>query len=138
VTEPRLAACVLLVFLFSNGCAAGLGPASPSPFEGNPGSSGVPETQTQLWGYYDLVLDTENLTIDIIPNRALVFTANVVTFLNKVNPSIEIDIWGMPVTDEYIDVDCDISITHPFPDMTQYNGYDVRGIFIGQGSCPLM
>ncbi|MFH1675681.1 MAG: PKD domain-containing protein, partial [bacterium] len=28
----------------------------------------------------------------------------------------------------------DVSITHPFPGLTQYNGYDVRGVFMGDGS----
>ena len=34
----------------------------------------------------------------------------------------------------YVDTDIDVALTHPFPGLPQYNGYDVRGVFMGDGS----
>ncbi|MCK4720665.1 hypothetical protein KAU08_08400, partial [bacterium] len=38
---------------------------------------------------------------------------------------------------DYIDVDIDIIVTHPFPGYPEFNGYDLRGIFMGDGSLTL-
>jgi len=62
------------------------------------------------------------------------FTANVVQFVNGNPANLAFDIFGTPVGPDYVDVDIDVSITHPFPGIHQYDGYDVRGVFMGSGS----
>lgn len=94
-------------------------------------------SQTQLWGYYDVYVDVANKTATAILNRQAMFTANVVNLLNGKAASLSFHINGTPIGTGYIDVDIDVSITHPFPGLTQYNGYDVRGIFMGDGSAAL-
>jgi len=99
----------------------------------NPGS-----TQTCLWGYYDIYLDALNETVESVANRNAMFTANVVNFVNAPVTNLGFAINGTLVDTGSIDVDIDVSITHPFPGMTQYNGYDVRGVFIGEGSATMV
>jgi hypothetical protein len=67
-------------------------------------------------------------------NRDAMFTANVVNFLNGKYSNLGFKINDTPIGAGYIDVDIDVSITHPFPGLSQYDGNDVRGVFMGDGS----
>jgi len=89
---------------------------------------------TQLWGFWTVYIDIEKQEATPVLNRSAMFTANCVNFLNSKPLSLTFDIIETPVTPEYIDVDIDVSLTHPFPGLPQYNGYDVRGVFMGDGS----
>jgi len=53
---------------------------------------------------------------------------------SQAKTNLSFHIYGTPVTADYVDVDIDVRIRHPFPGMTQYNGYDVKGAFMGSGS----
>lgn len=92
--------------------------------------------QTHLWGYYDIYIDIPSKKVEAVANRNAMFSANVVTFVNNPPSNLEFLIHDTPVDPggKFVDVDIDVTINHPFPGMTQYNGYDVRGIFIGNGS----
>jgi len=95
------------------------------------------QTQTHLWGYYDLYFDFENQSVEAVPNHNAMFTANVVQFVNGNPANLAFDIHGTPTAPDHVDVDIDVSITHPFPGVHQYDGYDVRGVFMGEGSASL-
>lgn len=124
---------VVLVGVFMLSCAGSpVVPSTESDITGSTNHAG--QSQTHLWGYYDIFIDIENQTAEAVLNRQAMFTANVVTFVNKPASNLGFDIYGIPVGTNYIDVDIDVSITHPFPGLPQYNGYDVRGIFMGTGS----
>ncbi len=104
----------------------------PGLTAGTPSHGG--QAQTQLWGYWDVTIDVEAQTVEAVPNRTAMFGANVVTFLNGRPPGLAFFINDTPIGDGYIDVDIDVSLIHPLPGLPQYDGYDVRGIFIGDGS----
>jgi len=91
-----------------------------------------------LWGYYDVYLDIENQRVEAIENRQSMFTANVVNFVNSQPSGLRFNINDTPVGPDYVDVDIDVSITHPFSGMPQYHGYDVRGVFMGNGSANMI
>jgi len=98
------------------------------------GSSGENQSLTQLWAYYDVAIDPAIPTVNAIAKRQAMFTANVVQYLNS-NPSLlSFAIKKVKFLADSIDVDLNIGITHPFSTMTQFNGYDVRGVFMGNGS----
>jgi len=101
-------------------------------------SSNTGQAQTHLWGYYDLYFDFDNQSVECVPNRNVMFTANTTMFINGNPANLGFDIFGTPVGVDYIDVDIDVTITHPFPGIHQYDGYDVRGVFMGEGSESLM
>ncbi|MFA5967164.1 MAG: SBBP repeat-containing protein [Patescibacteria group bacterium] len=131
---------IALLLLAVTSCAGGSGNAvspvtEPEMTLGTMGHTG--QSQTHLWGYYDIYIDIETQTAEAIPNRQAMFTANVVTFLNGNIANLNFHINSVPVGLDYLDVDIDVSITHPFPGLSQYNGYDVRGVFMGDGSATL-
>ncbi len=94
-------------------------------------------SQTHLWGYYNVTIDIENQTVEAVTDRTAMFAANVVTFLNGNPANLAFGINSTDVVTGAIEVDIDVSIKHPFTGMPQYNGYDVRGIFIGDESSTL-
>jgi len=129
-------AAVLISALIGLGCSSGSNPVMPAGSDLTSGASiqSGSNTQTHLWGYYDLYFDFANSTVEAVPNRDVMFAANVVEFLNGKPTNMGFNIIGTPVDPNFIDVDIDVTLTHPFPGLNQYDGYDVRGIFIGNGS----
>jgi len=127
----------IFIALVSFGCSGGSssdsGPIAPT-LQGNQTAGALSTTQTHLWGYYDVTIDPVNQSVFYEVNRNVMFSANVVTFLNGNPANIGFTINNTPIFADTIDVDVDISITHPFDNLPQYNGYDVRGVFIGEGS----
>jgi len=119
------------------GCSGGGGtPVTPGTGPGI--TTGTPthgaQTQTHLWGYWNCYVDIENQTVEAIPDRSVMFSANVVTFLNGQPTGLMFVINETPVDPSFIDVDIDVTLTHPLAGMPRYDGYDVKGVFIGNGS----
>jgi len=133
-----LLATLFLMFV-AVGCSSGGGtPTAPTAGPDLTGSSShVGQAQTHLWGYYDVYIDVENQTVEAVLNRMCMFTANVTTFVNNPVSNLSFEIYGTPATADYVDVDIDVTIKHPFPGMTEYNGYDVKGVFMGTGSATM-
>jgi len=91
---------------------------------------------TYLWGYYDLIFDVESRTVEAVPNRSGTFTANVTTFLNANPAGLGFTFNGVTPGTGYVDVDVDITIRHPL-NVAKFDGYDVRGVFFGEGSATM-
>jgi len=131
----RWTLAVAVVFItLAIGCSNdSVSPLSPIPdlTRGSVTTTGAP--QTNLWGYWDLYFDLENGTVEAVPNHQAEFAANVVSFLNSKGGLGFLINETIPGTG-FVDVDINVSLTHPLPGMTQYNGYDVRGIFMGNGT----
>ncbi len=135
-----LTATAFLLLVISLGCSGnGNNPVTPSP------ASPVPDpihnadaAATMLWGFYDVFLNPTTGEIDAVENRQAFFTLNVVTFLNNSKSAgLGFNINAIKQGPDYLDVDIDVTITHPFLGLTQYNGYDVRGVFMGDGSAAM-
>ena len=76
---------IILLLLVS--CTNGVNPTAPN-HEGDTSlasstDSSATDNQPRLWGYYDFYLDLANRKIDVVPNRTMDFSANVVKFLNN-------------------------------------------------------
>ena len=125
-------ACVLLATGCSSGGANPLTPAAPDDLTAASVNNG--NTQTHLWGYFDVYIDVPAQTATAVLNRNAMFAANVVQYVNGNPANLQFNIIGTPAGPGHVDVDIDVTISHPFPGMTMYNGYDVRGIFIGNAS----
>ncbi len=134
-----LLAMILISTVMVLGCSGG-GDNPMSPDTGpeltqvNPREGDV---QTHLWGCGDIYIDVETQTVEVVANRDVAFTLNITQFINKPATNLGFKFHGAVVTPEFADVDLDISITHPFTDLTDYNVYDVRWIIMGTGSLSL-
>jgi len=123
---------VLITILVTAGCSGGSGsPVSPE-LERPAELTSTPNEQL-LFGLYDIELDVESMTAEVIPLRGPSFQANIVQYLqppfgSPANLKVSIDIPGSDIANGIFDMD--ISITHPFPG-TNLRGFDVRGIFLG-------
>ena len=128
--------CILFYLLALSVCASCAGPRDPiSPALPSKIPGGTSEV---LWGFYEFTIDPVTFDIDAIPCRNALFTVNVVNLLNAKPASLGILINSKNLTADYLDIDLDVSITHPYPGLPKFNGYDVRGVFMGDGSGELM
>ena len=130
----------LLSILVAAGCSGESDPINPSPtgIDSDSMASGrCAGSQTCLWGYYNVTIDPVNMKAEAVVDRTCMFTANVTNFLNMNPASMTFLINDVQVQPGYTDVDIDVGLTHPFPGLPRYNGYDVRGIFMGNGSAEL-
>jgi len=129
---------VIVIAAITLGCSSGMpGPIqqdldNPAPVQAlDPGD-------THLWGLFQITIDPETFKVESVPMRNVMFTANVTTFMNQNPLAMTFNINGIIPGPDYIDVDIDVGLTHPFPGMPHYNGYDVRGIFMGDGSSAML
>ena len=127
-----LSICLVTILGCSGG---GANPIVPSGLTaGESVSHSADSTQTHLWGYFEVYIDTEAGTADAVNVRSAMFTANVTNFLNGNPLAMSFNINEIVPDVDFMDIDIDVGITHPFPGYPQYDGYDVRGIFMGNGS----
>ena len=143
-----LLAAMFMCILVAMGCSGGgsSGPLAPptgsgqdtlSPDPGTQTTEGRQielQTQTHLWGFYNIYIDIETQTVEYVVDRQVMFCANVVQFLNKNPALLGFDIVDTPVGPGYTDVNINVSLTHPLSGMPDYRGYDVRGIFMPDGA----
>jgi len=138
-----LLSLAVICCLFALGCSGG-GPdpvtppdtpdfANESPSLTGQSDAFTGEKGTYLWGYFDLYFDVEEMSVEAVPNRSGMFTANVTMFLNMNPAGLSFAFNGVTPNSGYVDVDVDISITHPLG-LEKFNGYDVKGVFVGNGS----
>jgi len=89
---------------------------------------------TSLLGYYTIFMDIENREIEAVPNRDVMYAVNVTQFLNFNPLTLQFAFNNVDQQPAYIDVDLNVSIGHPIPGKPKFNGYDVRGVMLGNGS----
>ncbi len=124
---------IISIFL-ATGCSNNIDPVLPDQIEPGDLHGQTEFTAPHLWGNYEIYIDVENEIVNAIPKRHSAFTANVVSMLNTDPASLSFAINKIKFQPGYVDIDLDISITHPFSNLTQFNGYDVRGVFMGNGA----
>jgi len=129
-------AVYLLCFITLIGCSnnGNPDPLNPALTANNTVKISGQSAPTHLWGWYEVSINPEEMTAEVVVNRQAMFTANVVNFINSNPANLGFLINGITPGTGYMDIDIDVTINHPFPGLPQYNGYDVRGVFIGNGS----
>jgi len=132
---------LLLAVLLTVGCQSGN--ESPVVPDGqttdlSPGKTAVVSTNNNsvMWGYWRCFFDPESGSIEAVPLRGVQFSANVNTFLEPgghpgPNLGIAIDADDSDFTNNIFAVD--VTLNHPLP-FEMYSGFDVRGIFMHNGS----
>jgi hypothetical protein len=127
---------IAAILLFVLGCS---GEMPVSPISGNGITQNVLSNGTSgrvLWGMWHVAIDSSTGQVEIVPLRGASFNANVQQFLSPpFSPTNKMSISILPGSDlanGYAEVD--VTFTHPFPGLNQYRGFDVRGIFMADGS----
>ena len=87
-----------------------------------------------LWGIWDITIDTETNSVGIVPIRGVSHTWNVNDFVDGPPSNLAIEVSDIDVQPDYIDIPVIVSITHPFPSLSKVPGFDVIGVFMGNGT----
>jgi len=131
----------LLIIILTAGCAASdnnpMSPQNSDP-DTSPQVSGNNSDldQRHLWGYWSVAIDRSTGDVEVLPLRTANFNANVTQFLAPpFSPTLLLSIKILPETDlpnGYADLE--IGLRHPFPELNQFKGFDVRTIFMADGT----
>ncbi|MCX6647053.1 MAG: hypothetical protein NTY09_11975, partial [bacterium] len=130
---------IILATLILTGCSRGTGngvlPDADSPGVVDQRDTG---SNSMLLGYYDIYFDPGSCTFDVVGNRTVDFTVNIVPLMNNM-PSPPNGIWlsNIVLHDDIpgvLGVDIDFGIYHPYPAMDMFKVYDLMGVVIGDGS----
>jgi hypothetical protein len=123
----RLIALLTVAAVFI-GCAgsAGKNPADPSfPVAAQTAIA----TNRHLWGIWDVHIASDRQTAEIAPLRTADMHLNAVRLL-EVKPCTScLKISNLQIIGPN-ELSADLTLTHPFPGLLKYTGFDVRGIFI--------
>ena len=133
---------VLIILAFLTACSKS-NDSSPQLCDLNPqiDSSGHGQTDNSgsrmLWGFYEIGIDTRTGEANIVPIRTAEFGANVTRFMQPpISPvsriKVYVDLTGGDISNGLFAVD--VTLNHPFPGLSMYSGFDVRGIFMADGS----
>jgi len=128
---------VLLLLIAGLACSGSESPVSPADSTTPAVEDTVKAedaTGEVLWGYYTVYLDTEALEAEAVPNRDVMHTLNVNTYLNQNPAGISFAFNGVTPGTGYIDVDLNVNVMHPMAGQPKFNGYDVRGAVYGNGT----
>lgn len=112
--------------------------SSADPLNFNEFSSQIQTSSSNrvLWGLWHINLDPVSMTAEVVPVRGAMFTCNVTRFMQPpASPtnlvSISIESGSEPAKGLFV---VNVSLRHPFVGLNFYNGFDVRGIFMSDGS----
>jgi outer membrane protein assembly factor BamB len=127
---------ILIILIFAIGCGSGKSETTSPITTGNNAPVSTINPTHWNWGTFDVEIDrlTGGILVDL--RRTAQFNANVTGFLQP--PLVKGHLLTVALNDTsdlltgY--VDCDITITHPFPDFPVYRGFDVRGILLTNGT----
>jgi len=136
VRDSLFSILFLLVITILAGCSGG-DPVIPGMVTSDGDNTRISSESGNrlLWGLWQFRFDLSNEAVEIIPLRNMEGHVNVVKMLEPA-PLVFLDIddstLEVDLTENTIDVD--VILRHPLPGYPQYTGFDVRGIFITDGS----
>jgi hypothetical protein len=89
------------------------------------------ETSRHLWGIWDVYISADRESAEAVPVRTSEMHINAVRLLEVAPCNTCLKIGNVHITGPK-ELSADLTITHPFPGLLKYTGFDVRGIFISQ------
>jgi len=124
-----LAFVILLAFV---GCSSGKSPVTPvtSPDQASRNSGN--KSNRTIWGYWTISIDPDSETIEIVPDREAGLHFNVVRLLEVAPCTDCLSIINLSWLPDNI-VQCGFQLTHPYPGLIKYTGFDVRGVLVTDG-----
>jgi len=89
---------------------------------------------TIVWGFWEIYCDPDSGEIEAVPMRGAMLTANINRFLEGPPSNLLLTMVEVDPQAGYTDITVDIGIRHPFPGLDRFTGFDVLGVFMGNGS----
>ncbi len=86
----------------------------------------------RLWGEWTFYIDETHTKIDVVPQRNGRFHLNTLKFLEEYCADC-LEITGIHNNGDGT-IDVMVQITHPFPGLREYTGFDVKGVIMFEGS----
>ena len=128
---------VLLASALAIGCASGKSnPSIPSSDPQTPlllNSTNATSSNRYIWGFWDITISENRDSVEITTARVAEMHLNVVRLIEVTPCSTCLRINNIRNVSPNV-LDADVTLTHPFPGLLKYTGFDVRGIFISQGN----
>ncbi len=125
---------LILVMIVSLSCSGQSGssilPGVAEPIDVQPQNS----ISTQVWGYWEMEMNEATGEFNAVPLRGAEFACNVIKFINGPPPNLIISVVSAVPYPTHKDFILDIGFSHPFPGLDRYTGFDVMGVFMGNGS----
>lgn len=116
------------------GCSGNNDPIIPSPsnqpLSSDPQTSSGTQTNRYVWGIWDVKINPDLRTVQIIPRRTAGMHLNCVRLLEVMPCTYCLGIEIIEVSDSPKTLKADVSLTHPYPGNHKLTAFDVRGIFI--------
>lgn len=81
-----------------------------------------------LWGIWEILIDPQSKSVEAIPLRQATFTSNLEHFV----PNSLIKFGNFEINGDIIEID--IGLEHTFPALKRFTGFDVLGVFMGDGN----
>ncbi len=131
----RLQALVLIlvavIFAGCSGSGGGVAPGLVPDTATTPRKTADAGSSHHNWGQWQFSADPDAGALEILPLRTGSFHANVVPLLEP-PAGVRLKISNLKFDGAVCDVD--VSLTHPFPGLSQYTGFDVCGVLISSGT----
>ncbi|HEX9743956.1 MAG TPA: PKD domain-containing protein [bacterium] len=147
MTRTLLVTSLAILFAMVIGCSGNTGspvvPNNSNNIENNPNDQvdlttpDQPSAQYEmteghsLFGYYEISINPDTYEVEFVPLRTSEMHLNLVPMLE--GASMNIGLAGPPSVSNGV-LTVDIIMTHPFPGKDNFSGFDVKGIFISNGS----
>jgi Tol biopolymer transport system component len=131
----RLASALILsLALIAAGCAGrGVDQSPLSPGVTAP-DRGPLVSHHQLWGYWKGYIPESHDSLELVPVRAAMIHVNVRRFLEEHPCQDCVKVVGIQVDSSKQILTAQIQLTHPFPGLIKFTGFDVRAVVISDGS----
>jgi len=84
-----------------------------------------------LWGFWSVTVSEDRTRAEIVPVRTAAMHLNVVRLLEVTACHTCLTIGNLHPSGPN-ELEVDVILTHPFPGLLKFTGFDVRGIFIAQ------
>ena len=92
------------------------------------------QANAYLWGIWDIFIDPEKETIEAVPLRGAAFALNAVGFVDGPPSNLHLTLMNVDHQTGYVDIEVEVGLQHPFPGLNKCTGFDVMGVFLGDGT----
>jgi len=88
----------------------------------------------QLWGYWKGYIPESHDSLDLVPVRGAMIHVNVRKFLEEHPCQDCLTLVDLEIDPDQQTITADIQITHPYPGLTRFTGFDVRAVIVSDAS----